>query len=336
MTPLFDSREIKAILDEYGVIVTDNHKSYITHCPLCSKDKKLFFRKTDGRFVCWVCRETEGFQGRPEFALNKITGLPISTLKERLYGSDGKSGSTSVSLDISLQDFYGEDDPVEEVEEIPSMPWAWDAYPITSKEAARGAAYLEGRGISVSVAQEYGIRYQPRSRRVLFPVIMGGRLLGWQGRFVANNKIYTEDGRVVEIPKALSTDDIPRDRTFMFGDRLTGSSYAVLCEGPVDALKAHLCGGNVASMGKAISEKQIKLLKNSGVTKLYLALDPDAAEETSRLVADFAGDLECYWMLPPCPYKDLGEMTMEEVRELFLGAPKVSNANLFVFLKPLY
>ena len=159
MTPLFDSREIKNILDEYGVIVTENQKSYITHCPLCGKDKKIFFRKSDGRFVCWVCKETEGFQGRPEFALTKITGLPLSVLKERLYGCEKGSGSSGVSLDISLQDFYGDNDLSEEVEEIPSMLWAWDAYPITSREALRGAEYLKGRGISTSIAKEYSVRY---------------------------------------------------------------------------------------------------------------------------------------------------------------------------------
>jgi len=121
----------------------------------------------------------------------------------------------------------------------------------------------------------------------------------------------------------------------MFADRVAGHDHAVLCEGPLDALKAHYCGGNVATMGKAVAPAQIQLLKSSGIKKLYLALDPDAAEEVNRLVESLSGHLELYDMIAPTngTKADLGAMSLEEVYDLFLSAPKINPSNFFMFLK---
>jgi hypothetical protein len=55
--------------------------------------------KSDGRFVCWVCAETSGFKGRPEFALQELLGMSLSSIKEKIYGdsADGQTPSTSSS-----------------------------------------------------------------------------------------------------------------------------------------------------------------------------------------------------------------------------------------------
>ena len=124
----------------------------------------------------------------------------------------------------------------------------------------------------------------------------------------------------------------------MFGDRITGD-HAVLCEGPVDALKAHLCGGNVCSLGKLVSIYQLNLLRNSGIRKLYLALDPDAFMEAGRLLRDVADELEVYDMRPPASLSDdtdLGKMSLEAVRDLMVAAPRLDRHHMFLYLKDFY
>jgi hypothetical protein len=116
----------------------------------------------------------------------------------------------------------------------------------------------------------------------------------------------------------------------MFFDRLQGQKHAVLCEGPMDALKAHLCGGNVASMGKAVSRAQLQLLRNAGVERLYIALDPDAQEEANRIARQVGMDMKVYNMMAPAPYKDLGEMHFDAVRELFQSARRMGPGDLFL------
>jgi hypothetical protein len=65
---------------------------------------------------------------------------------------------------------------------------------------------------------------------------------------------------------------------------------------------------------------------------VYLALDPDAAEEVNRLAFEL-GDLETRLLLPPAGRKDLGECSFEEVLEQFHNAEPFMAGNLLIDLK---
>ena len=329
----FNEGALRDILGEYSTISQENKQSIICTCPRCSKTK-LYFSRRSGRFVCWKCREISGFEGRPEFALVEMTPLPLGEIRKRLYG-DFRVASEGVDLTISLNDFFNNDTPDEVI--LPTaVQWETDHFPLDMPEASRGREYLAGRGIPLEIAQQYGIRYQPRSRRVYFPLEESGRLLGWQGRLVVPNKVLNDQGKLIEIPKALTSRDAPRDSTLMFGDRAKGVDHLVICEGPIDAIKAHFCGGNVATLGKGVSERQIKLIRNSGITKVYLALDPDAMVETSHLIRDLCSEIACYYMRPPAPYGDLGDMPFNEVFKLFTTAQRVDDCSLLLELDPIH
>jgi hypothetical protein len=84
-------------------------------------------------------------------------------------------------------------------------------------------------------------------------------------------------------------------------------------------------------MGKEVSRHQIRLLINSGVKRVYIALDPDASESIERLVTEMNGDVELYEMIPQKlgMKTDLGAMRFEDVYELFLSA-KPFHTRLFV------
>ncbi len=330
-----NTEALKRLVLDSGISFKQTASSWIFTCPRCNKAGKLYLYKESGRFLCFICSETENFKGRPEYALTELLGIPIGEIRSRLYG-DGEYGNT-VHLDLTLRDFDNEVVPKVDVEEqnasFDEVEWPWEYFPIdTDKEAKRGREYLEGRGISLSVAMEYDIRYAPTRRRVAFPVIVGGRLLGYQERLVVPHRNWNEEqGRYNETPKILTSQDLPRQKLVMFADRLIGKDHAVLCEGPVDAIKAHLCGGNVATMGKAVSRGQMQFLKDRGVKKLYLGLDPDAADEMIRLSKDFP-DMEMYYMAVPAKYKDLGEMPMEEVLEIFQAATRLDRSKIFLVL----
>ena len=330
---------LKAFLDEGGVSYSQNSVSYILSCPRCRKKQKLYIRKKDARFVCWVCKETEGFQGAAEWALCELLGYSVADIRKKLYGDESSPGG--LYLDIQLRDFY---DPEEEGdEEPPGAIFFPEVMPdpgfrdLDSAAGAEGRRYLESRGISLDIAKAYDIQYAPADNRVIFPVKSGGRVLGWPARLAGPSEYWdAEHGIQVSVPKALTSFGLKKDRLFMFGDRLAGSRHAVLCEGPVDALKAHLCGGNVASMGAAVSATQLRLLRNSGIERLYLALDPDAYRDAQRVVKELCTDMEIYDMRPRLPHKDLGEMSMEAVKELFDAAPRIDRNYLFIYLKDHY
>lgn len=293
-----------------GVRYERTRRSYIFDCPRCGKPKLHMFRD-DGRFVCWVCRETEGFAGRPEFALSEIYGRPVGELRRLLYGTEVPQGFSHA--EFRLRDFWSEDEsPDPDAFELAEVSWPHDFYGIDHKFSARGRKYLEARGVGLELARRYDLRYCPPERRVVFPIQRGGRLFGWQARSTIPTEY--EDPATLEtrsIPKIVTTTGLRKEYALIFWDRLDGSGHAVVAEGPFDAIKCDLCGGNVGMGGKAVSRQQVGLLRNSGVTDVYLALDPDASDETRRLLCEFH-DLRTWVMEPPPHREDFGACTLDE------------------------
>jgi hypothetical protein len=320
-----DPEALRAFIDSSGLSFDQNSVSWIFTCPRCNKSKKLYLRKRDGRFVCWRCKETDNFQGRPEFALSELTGQPLGDVCRFLYGDIPLRLDTS--FEAKLEDFFGEGDEIDdEAFEHEIVKWPHDFFPIDDPvHSKRGADYMRNRGVPLRLQKEYGLHYSPEQKRVFFPIGERGYLYGYQGRLIVPHQYEDEEtGETKEVPKILSSKGVRRDRLLMFADRLRGCDHAVVCEGPVDAIKAHFCKGNVATMGKEISTRQIKLLLNSGVKRIYIALDPDAVESIERLISQMNGDVEVYEMVPQRLGEklDLGAMTFEEVYSLFLNAKR--------------
>jgi hypothetical protein len=309
---------LKDLLEKSGADYEQNAHSYKFECPRCGKKDKLWILKHNGYFVCWYCQETEKFKGRCEWALREILGISVAELQGKLYNGGVPPGDT---LDFTLKDFYSEEDYISLPPQLQEVEWPVDAVITSPTVGKRGYDYLMGRGIEPIMMAYHDIRYQPSTRRVLFPVTMNGKLYGWQGR-----AIYQTDLKI------LTSDGLRREFMLMFHDNLIGAKHAVLCEGPVDALKATLCGGNVATMGKAVSVPQLDLIRAQGIKKVYLALDPDAANEITRLSVDL-GDLELYLLQPPEGKKDLGECTLKEVYDQFLKAQPFSAGHLMTHWK---
>ena len=331
MSVLVNSSILPELLAGAGIgNAKGNSKSFVLTCPRCGKKDKLYIRKRDGRFVCWVCKERDGFQGAAEYALTEITGKTVAELKTLLYGEGSVTGD--LALDLDLQDYFDEVVPLG-VAALPEVMEHPDFRELDSEWGVPGAAYLENRGVPLDVALQYDIRYWPAMDRVVFPVKSKGKLLGWQSRLITPDEFLTDSGDLVKIPKALTYVGLAKDRALMFADRIDGD-HAIITEGPMDAIKAHLCGGNVAALGKAVSATQLNLLRQSGIQKLYIGLDPDASDEIHRIVREM-NDIELYDMRATGE-KDLGAMTFEQVYDLYRGAKRVNTATLFVFFKDWY
>lgn len=323
----------QALLDlvaKSGRLSKQNSRSWIFDCPLCNKKDKLFMLKESGHFVCWTCRVTQGFAGRPEFAFVEMVGLPLSEIKALLYG-DQKFRSP-LHIHFNPRDFYGDDDDFDEdAGVLQEMAYPYDFYPLDHKFAARGLKYLtEERGISLELAREYRLRYCPSTRRIIFPIEIEGKCYGWQARAVFQTDGFDEEtGAEFHAPKILTPKGVQREWMWMFQDRLQGAKHAVVLEGPVDGIKAHLIGGNIVSMGKIISPTQLSILKNSGVEKIFLGLDPDAAREAAEITRKLG--VPTFDLRPPPgalswdgkkPAKDLGDMSPEGVLAASLVAPE--------------
>ncbi len=315
-----DPDRLQEFVEESGLSFGQNSVSFIFTCPKCSKNK-AYVRKRDGRFICFRCSEETGYKGRPELLFADLLQTSFAEVKKELYGSNVTT-TDAPGFAFALDEFFGPDDEIDlDVEFIPTVRWPHDFYLLDHPFAARGVAYLENeRGIPLEVAKQYGIRYAPSRQSVIFPVEMEGRLVGYQSRLVTETRFWDEDKHEYhEVLKTRTLTGTPKGQIVMFANRLKGSPHAVVCEGPIDAVKAHLCGGNVATMGKGVQPRQRAFLRASGVRRLYLALDPDAAKSTRELCDEFA-DLEICLLQAPKPYKDLGAMPLQAVKDLFDAA----------------
>lgn len=328
---------IEDLISKSGAKYKKNRRSFILDCPKCNKSDKLYIQRNDGRFICWVCGDD--FRGKPEFALQAITGIPIQEIRRKLYGNILDASETQMYLGLKLKDWFDSEEEANEVGFVPQLPISPspDFVDLDHPMASPGVEYLAKRGIPLHIAKEYGIMYFPKERRIIFPVISNGEWYGYQGRTIGPTQwLDDETGEIIRVPKSMTLFGFKKDQALMFADRVKGQEHVVLTEGPMDALKAHLVGGNVCAMGKSVSAKQLQLIKESGAKKLYLGLDPDAAPEIRKIVRKMTEFMDIYDLRAPKPYKDLGEMPFEEVKSLFDSAIKLDKTSLIIYLKEHY
>ncbi len=149
------------------------------------------------------------------------------------------------------------------------------------------AALLEAAGLIKTLPD--GKKKAFFSNRVTFPILdVSGGVIGFSAR-------KTSEG--IPGPKYLNT---PETLLFKKSSTLYGLSFsrrriakekrAIVVEGQIDALRLIQAGFNitVAGQGTAFTEDHVKVLLNLGVTKIYLALDGDAA---GRAAASKIGNL---------------------------------------------
>ena len=195
---------------------------------------------------------------------------------------------------------------------------------LDSGEARRARQYLEERGLDRATLQDFLLGFAPsgwenlfrhlRERgyrqeellaaglltsgergprdlfheRIMFPITdMRGRVMGFGGRSLP------AEGREESQPKYLNTaQTVLFDKgSLLYGldkakEHIRREGSAVIVEGYMDAIAAHQHGyaNVVASMGTALTERQVRLLKRFA-RDVILALDPDTAGQEATLRA---------------------------------------------------
>jgi DNA primase len=327
-----NAQALKDLVEGGSVPFKTNSRSYVLTCPMCSHEK-LYVERTSGMGKCFRCE----WKGWADFVLAKVYGKQVDELAELLYGTSIK-GTGVTPTARSFRDFWG-DDPEDEdffgdainypPELAPDPEWVH----IVDDLGKKGREYLEGRGIPAYLATEYGVMYHRAEMRVIFPAVAEGLLRGWQGRYIRPTEVIDDvTGRIYHVPKAKTTGKIG-GKLLLWQDRLKGRDHAVLVEGPIDCIKAHMCKGNVCSLGKDVSQQQVDILLKAGIKRLFVGLDRDAPKDVERIVRKLNDHMELYRLLPPPHRGDLGDCTFEEVYEQFLNAPRIFPGMLASYLK---
>lgn len=191
--------------------------------------------------------------------------------------------------------------------------------------------YLEGRGYPRELIDSYHIgitasRYKEMSNRVIVPIRnIDGAIIGFTGRTLDQN--WKENG----ISKWRHSKGFNSEANLFNIDRaakhVKETGVAIICEGPFDVLRFEQAGihNSMAVFGRKLHNGQIGLLLKIGTQKLIIALDSDIAGSTGAEHAmQTAKAFFEVQIIKPEGAKDVGDMPVERVREVFNGA-KIRN-----------
>ncbi len=186
-------------------------------------------------------------------------------------------------------------------------------------------SYLETRGYPRELIEKYHIgaclgygRYM--SNRIVIPVInLKGEIVGFTGRTL------DPDWAGKKIPKwKHSLGNWVSHNLFNINSaapHIEEAGTVIVCEGPLDVLRLEQAGvhNSVAILGKKFYASQMTILTGVGATKIIDALDNDAAGNVGSLgimkTAHCLFDVERAKI--PEGRKDVGEMELEEIRNVF-------------------
>ena len=174
--------------------------------------------------------------------------------------------------------------------------------------------YLTSRGLTKEDIEYYDIGIG--EGRIIFPDYEeNGDLCYWVGR--------AYDGRLPRYKNCLSTQSARSSQIYNLGRfKREGGSVATLCEGTISAIAAGRSG--IATYGKQLSEPQIRILQSLGLSKLYIALDPDAKREALELSRKLARHVGVLYLVSMPKGEDPASLGREKFSECRSSAVKYS------------
>jgi hypothetical protein len=262
-----------------------------------------------------VCYRGSCDYGKRPFAyyISKVAKIPLDAAKQLIYGGDLLLAA-SEKIDLS---FLDNEKVLDELKEIP-YPNGFEH--ISSLFPSDARAYLEGRGIPMELVSLYDIKWNPNKRRVVLPIFMNHKCYGYQGRAIDD---------VDKKLRMLNNEGFRRESLVMFYDQVAVGGHVIINEGPFDAMKFHYCGGNIATLGKVVTNKQIELILQKKPSAIYLGLDDDAQAETKVLKEKLRGVPIFELSVPQTAIDrcqligkkaDFGECTFDEAKYAFFNA----------------
>ncbi len=316
--------KIKPLLDRFRVDYEEKTKTLHMECPACGHAEKFSMLQANGYTVCY---RGSCSWGKKNFAyyISQVGKIPLSAAKELIYGGDVLlAGSGRIELN-----FMDDEKPLEALKEIP-YPNGFDH--ISSLFPSDGREYLENRGIPIELIHHYDIKWNALQRRVVLPIFMNHKCYGYQGRAI---------DQVDKKMRMLNNEGFRRESLVMFYDQIAQGGHIIICEGPFDAMKFHGCGGNIATLGKVVTDKQIELLMAKKPSAIYLGLDDDAQAEMDALRKKLRGTPVYQLSVPDITIKrcqslekkaDFGECTFAEANEAFKNAVLYRHDQIYIKL----
>ena len=275
--------DIKRILAQYGAQSVRETEHYIIFPTVCHNitggSPKLYYYTDTHLFKCYT--QCEGLFDIFELLIkiHALNNVEINIFKAielcglQYYAINEQTKDTTIK--DTTEYFYN---LLHTKSRDTILPAAEIDLPYRFNFDMKALKIWQEEGISYNTMLKYGIRFDPINNCIIIPNYdIDGRLISVRGRYFdgdAKYKPITYNGQVLSHPSSLSLYGL-----HIVKNEVSKQRKVIIFEGEKSALKMNTLYGTkniaVATLGKNISNQQIKLLTRLGVREVILAYDAD-------------------------------------------------------------
>jgi DNA primase len=290
---LYTTQQIHRVLTGAGIdIEAEYGTDYIIFCPYHNNNRTPAgeVSKESGLFFCFGCQTTRSL-------VELIMHMTSRTYFETVRFIKSKETETDIEAVINkalhqMPDFVQYDELL--IKRLNKQ----------ALDSPRAMTYFEGRRLTRESVIKFDLGYSEKQDSVVIPMQSpDGMSIG----FVA---------RTIEGKEFKNTPGLPKSKILFNLHRVKASKIVYVVESSFDAIRLDQVGfPAVATLGANVSSSQIELLKRYFTGVVLVADNDDAGMIMAERLTEKMGNLVTI-IRPDKKYKDIGDMTDDEIRTL--------------------
>ena len=290
---LYTTQQIHRVLTGAGIdIEAEYGTDYIIFCPYHNNNRTPAgeVSKESGLFFCFGCQTTRSL-------VELIMHMTSRTYFETVRFIKSKETETDIEAVINkalhqIPDFVQYDELL--IKRLNKQ----------ALDSPRAMTYFEGRRLTRESVIKFDLGYSEKQDSVVIPMQSpDGMSIG----FVA---------RTIEGKEFKNTPGLPKSKILFNLHRVKASKIVYVVESSFDAIRLDQVGfPAVATLGANVSSSQIELLKRYFTGVVLVADNDDAGMIMADRLIEKMGNLVTI-IRPDKRYKDIGDMTDDEIRTL--------------------
>ena len=290
---LYTTQQIHRVITGAGIdIEAEYGTDYIIFCPYHNNNRTPAgeVSKESGLFFCFGCQTTRSL-------IELIMHMTNRTYFETVRFIKSKETETNIEAVVNkalhqMPDFVQYDELL--IKRLCKQ----------AIDSPRAMTYFEGRRLTKESVIKFDLGYSEKQDSVVIPMQSpDGMSIG----FVA---------RTVEGKEFKNTPGLPKSKILFNLHRVKASKIVYVVESSFDAIRLDQVGfPAVATLGANVSSSQIELLKRYFTGVVLVADNDEAGAIMSERLTEKMGNLVTV-ISPDKKYKDIGDMTDDEIRKL--------------------
>ena len=290
---LYTTQQIHRVITGAGIdIEAEYGTDYIIFCPYHNNNRTPAgeVSKESGLFFCFGCQTTRSL-------IELIMHMTNRTYFETVRFIKSKETETNIEAVVNkalhqMPDFVQYDELL--IKRLCKQ----------AIDSPRAMTYFEGRRLTKESVIKFDLGYSEKQDSVVIPMQSpDGMSIG----FVA---------RTIEGKEFKNTPGLPKSKILINLHRVKASKIVYVVESSFDAIRLDQVGfPAVATLGANVSSSQIELLKRYFTGVVLVADNDEAGAIMSERLTEKMGNLVTV-ISPDKKYKDIGDMTDDEIRKL--------------------